>query len=136
MRLRWRREPCLLLLRPCASTCAAVLTELVLEGVVFCPRCGAALSPTMACTNVASCVISIVGSFSNGADVFRRLRDKRRRRKRNKRADELDEKELRLSRSLRQGPEDIGREYQRNVYGAGADFEVGDGMYDMKSCRA
>jgi hypothetical protein len=82
----------------------------------------------MAYTNVASCVISIVGSFSNGIDVFKRLRDKRRRRKRSKKLDRADEEELRLSRSLRQGPEDIGREYQRSVYEAGQYFEIGDGI--------
>lgn len=81
----------------------------------------------MAYTNVASCVISIVGSFSNGIDVFKRLRDKRRRRKRSKKLDRVDDEELRLSRSLRQGPEDIGREYQKSVYAAGQDFEIGDG---------
>ncbi|KAK5172942.1 uncharacterized protein LTR77_003064 [Saxophila tyrrhenica] len=82
----------------------------------------------MAYTNVASCVISIVGSFSNGLDVFKKLRDKRRRRKRSKKLDKVDEEELSLSRSLRQGPEDIAREYQRNVYGAGQDFEIGDAI--------
>lgn len=89
----------------------------------------------MAYTNVASCVISIVGSFSNGLDVFKRLRDKRRGRKRSKRTDAVDEKELRLSRSLRQGQEDIGREYQRSVYGAGQDFEIGDGEAAQRSAR-
>ena len=83
----------------------------------------------MAYTTVASCVISIVGSFSNGLDVFKKLKDKRRRRKRSKKMDKVDEEEeSRLSRSLTQGPEDIVREYQRSVYAAGQDFEIGDGM--------
>ncbi len=85
------------------------------------------LALSMAYTNVASCVISIVGSFSNGLDVFKKLREERRRRKRSKKVDIVDEEELRLSKSLRQGPEDIAREYQRSVCAAGQDFEVGDG---------
>ncbi|KAK3720662.1 hypothetical protein LTR37_003712 [Vermiconidia calcicola] len=82
----------------------------------------------MAHSNVASCVLSIVGSFANGLDVFKKLRDKRRRKRRPKKADNVEEQELRLSRSLRQGPEDIGREYQRSLYAAGYDYEMGDAI--------
>lgn len=81
----------------------------------------------MAHTNVASCVISIVGSFSNGLDVFKKLREKSQRKRRPKKNDTVDREELRLSRSLRQGQEDIGREYQNNVYVAGDQFAIGDG---------
>lgn len=82
----------------------------------------------MAHTNVSSCVLSIVGSFANSLDIFRRVR-KKRGRKRHTEANELkiDENELHLAKSLRQGPEDIGREYQRSVHAAGGQFAVGDG---------
>ena len=84
----------------------------------------------MAHTNVSSCVLSILGSFSSGLDVFKKLREKRGRRRRARKNETIEDDEQRLSRSLRQGPEDIGREYQRNLYAAGHDFEIGDGEYE------
>jgi hypothetical protein len=81
----------------------------------------------MAHSNVASCVLSIVGSFSNGLDVFKKLREKRQRRKKPKKSDVVDGEEMRLSRSLRRGQEDIGREYQNNVFAVGDHFAIGDG---------
>ncbi|KAK5710360.1 hypothetical protein LTR17_018957 [Elasticomyces elasticus] len=80
----------------------------------------------MAQTNVSSCVLSIVASFSSGLDVFKQFREKRRRKQRSKSNDKLDAGELRLARSLRQGQEDIGREYLQNVQIAGDYFAVGD----------
>ncbi|KAK5686160.1 hypothetical protein LTS10_002274 [Elasticomyces elasticus] len=80
----------------------------------------------MAQTNVSSCVLSIVASFSSGLDVFKQFREKRRRKQRSKSNDKLDAGELRLARSLRQGQEDIGREYLQNVRTAGDQFAVGD----------
>ncbi|KAK4896299.1 hypothetical protein LTR27_005821 [Elasticomyces elasticus] len=80
----------------------------------------------MAQTNVSSCVLSIVASFSSGLDVFKQFREKRRRKQSYKSNDKLDAGELRLARSLRQGQEDIGREYLQNVKTAGDQFAVGD----------
>jgi len=81
----------------------------------------------MAHTNVSSCVLSIVASYSSGLDVFKQLRERRRRKRRSKSSPKLDDEELRLARSLRQGPEDIGREYQKSVQAVGDYFAVGDG---------
>ena len=47
--------------------------------------------------------------------------------------DPLDEDEHRLAKSLRQGPEDIGREYQRNMQTVGDNFACGDGMRALYS---
>ncbi|KAK3618274.1 hypothetical protein LTR56_024763 [Elasticomyces elasticus] len=80
----------------------------------------------MAQTNVSSCVLSIVASFSSGLDVFKQFREKRKRKQRSKSNDSLNAGELRLARSLRQGQEDIGREYLQNVQIAGDQFAVGD----------
>ena len=82
----------------------------------------------MAHTQVSSCVLSIVASFSSSLDVFKRLRGSRRRRKHSK-SDEVtaNEEELHLTNSLRLGPEDIGREYQRSLQIAGDQYAVGDG---------
>ena len=85
----------------------------------------------MAHSNVASCVLSIVGSFSNGLDVFKKLKEKRARRKKPKKSDVVDGEEMRLSRSLRRGLEDIGREYQNNFFTVGDQFAVGDGKQHL-----
>ncbi|KAK1066375.1 hypothetical protein LTR74_007262 [Friedmanniomyces endolithicus] len=81
----------------------------------------------MAQTNVSSCVLSIVASYSSGLDIFKQLREKRSRKKQRSRTTaQLGEAEVRLARSLRQGPEDIGREYLKSVQAAGDWFAVGD----------
>ncbi|KAK1817457.1 hypothetical protein LTR12_008098 [Friedmanniomyces endolithicus] len=81
----------------------------------------------MAQTNVSSCVLSIVASYSSGLDIFKQLREKRSRKKqRSKATAQLGEAEVRLARSLRQGPEAIGREYLKSVQAAGEGFAVGD----------
>lgn len=89
----------------------------------------------MAQTNVSNCIFSIIGSFTSGLDVFKRfreLRDSDRKIRKNKnsskREAEAEEQELQLARSLRRGPEDIGREYQRNVQCVGDEYAMGDGM--------
>lgn len=79
-------------------------------------------------TNVSSCVLNILGSFASSLALFKKVKDKRRKKRRSRKDDRADDEELRLSRSLRQGPEDIGREYQHNVYAAGDQFAIGDGM--------
>lgn len=85
----------------------------------------------MAQTNVSSCVISIIASFTSGLDVFKKFRESRKSRKRrSKKNASVDDEELRLARSLRQGPEDIGREYQRSIQTAGDQFAHGDGGFD------
>ncbi|KAK5113544.1 hypothetical protein LTR62_003413 [Meristemomyces frigidus] len=80
----------------------------------------------MAQTNVSSCVLSIIASFSSGLDVFKTLRGKRKRGKRSKTLAQLDQEEVRLVRSLRRGPEEIEREYLVRSQGVGDRFAVGD----------
>jgi hypothetical protein len=68
----------------------------------------------MAHTNVSSSVLTIIASFSNGLDVLKKLR-RSGRKSNNHHAKMMKRNEgdaARLSRSLRHGPEDIGREYQ------------------------
>jgi hypothetical protein len=83
---------------------------------------------TMASANVSSSVLSIIASFSSGLDVFKKLRERRKRRRgRSKTEGQVDNNEQLLSRSLRQGPEDIGREYQRCSHSVvGEHMAVGD----------
>ncbi|UJO23364.1 uncharacterized protein CLAFUR5_12659 [Fulvia fulva] len=87
----------------------------------------------MAQTNVSSCVLSIIASLTSGLDVFRKFREsqsrkQRRSRKKNNHNETGNEDENRLAQSLRLGPEEIGREYQRSVYAAGEHFAQGDGI--------
>ena len=63
--------------------------------------------------------------------MFKKLRVKRRRKKRSTTSHKVDDEELRLVRSFRQGPEDIGREYQNSVQAAGDRFAVGDGRFAL-----
>ena len=73
-----------------------------------------------------------MGSFSNGLDVFKKLRERKQRRKWSRKNENADPEEVRLTRSLRQGQEDIGREYQNSVYAAGDQFAIGDGNSALK----
>lgn len=79
----------------------------------------------MAHTSVSSCVLSIIASFSSGLNVIKRLREKQKRKHKRKAS---GDEELRLSRSLRKGPEDIGWEYQTFSQRMGDQYAVGDGM--------
>lgn len=83
-------------------------------------------------SNVSSCVLNILGSFSSSLGLYKKLRDKRRKKKRARKNEPSDGEELRLSRSLRQGPEDISQEYQQSVYVVGDQFAIGDGMLARK----
>ncbi|QIX00147.1 hypothetical protein AMS68_005664 [Peltaster fructicola] len=62
---------------------------------------------------VSSGVRSIIESFINGLDVLSKLREKHKRKKQGTSRTEDDC--TRLSRSLRQGPEEIGLEYERGM---------------------
>lgn len=83
----------------------------------------------MANASVSSCVVSIISSFTSGLDVFKRFRQLRRSRKsRTKKQDKTSrDDEVQLVSSLRRGPEDIGREYQRSISAVGEHFAHGDG---------
>ncbi|KAF7191559.1 hypothetical protein HII31_07061 [Pseudocercospora fuligena] len=80
----------------------------------------------MAQSNVSSCVLSIVASFASGLDVFKKFRELRGKKRKSRKNASLDDEEVRLAKSLRQGPEDIGREYQRSIISVGEHFAQGD----------
>lgn len=100
----------------------------------------------MAQTNVSNGILSIIASFSNGLDVLKKLRKNRRKKKKKTSKwtnfsrkqqtdnDEEEEQALRLSRSLRRGVDDIGREYQaRSMRCDGERYAVGDGEFCVMS---
>lgn len=83
-------------------------------------------------SNVSSCVLNILGSFSSSLGLYKKLSEKRRKLKRRKKHDKAEEEqEQRLARSLRQGSEDISQEYHKDVHTVGDPFAIGDGKYTL-----
>ena len=78
----------------------------------------------MTAQSTDGCVLALIGSFTNGLDVFKKLR------KRRKKID-ADDAESRLTRSLQRGPIDICHEYDRNHAVQGEVFRRGDGNYHL-----
>jgi hypothetical protein len=91
----------------------------------------------MAHANVSNGVLTIIASFSNGLDVLKKLRRSRKtssQQSRRKKRD--DEDALRLSHSLRNGPEEIGREYQAGSMRCDSElYAMGDGKLDRRALR-
>jgi hypothetical protein len=77
----------------------------------------------MAAQSTDSCVLTLIGSFLNGLDVFKKLRKKKKK-------TNADDPESRLTRSLQRGPIDIRQEYERNYAVQGERFRKGDGTID------
>jgi hypothetical protein len=88
--------------------------------------------PAMAHANVSNGVLTIISSFSNGLDVLKKLRRAGKKgMHRSKPTKRNDEDALRLSRSLRHGPEEIGREYQvASMRCDSEQYATGDGRAD------
>lgn len=82
----------------------------------------------MAHASVSSCVLAIIASFCGGLDVLKKARERRRKNKRSN-VDKISHEESQLVRSLRQGPDEIGRQYHKSVQAAGDRVAVGDGMF-------
>lgn len=89
----------------------------------------------MAHANVSNGVLTIIASFSNGLDVLRKLRQSNKKSpKRTKAAKRNDEVALQLSRSLRHGPEEIGREYQAGSMRCDSErYAMGDGRSNLET---
>jgi len=101
------------------------------------PQSAVLLRFPMAHANVSNSVLTIIASFSNGLDVLKKLRRSRKtstpqsRKKKRK-----DDDALRLSRSLRHGPEEIGREYQAGSMRCDSEqYALGDGKLDCRASR-
>lgn len=76
-----------------------------------------------------SSVSSLIITFTRSLDYFKNLREQRRKKKTtkaNKKKEALRGDELKLSMSLRQGPVEIQREYERNYRANGDRYAVGD----------
>lgn len=79
---------------------------------------------------VASCVSNLIQAFTNGLNIFKRLRERRKRRKARKdsqASDPIASAELQLSKSLRKGPEELAERYAECYFsGLGPRFAKGD----------
>ena len=83
---------------------------------------------------VSSCVSNLIHAFTDGLNVFKRLRERRRKRK-GKQQKEREEgcsgAELQLSDSLRKGPVELKEKYE-SCYGEKGDkFAKGDGEFPV-----
>lgn len=79
---------------------------------------------------VASCVSNLVHAFTDGLNVFKRLRERRRKRKSKHKERESSAPsgaELQLSNSLKQGPVELREKYESCYGDKGEDFAKGDG---------
>ncbi|KAF1936000.1 hypothetical protein EJ02DRAFT_414763 [Clathrospora elynae] len=83
-------------------------------------------------TEVASCVSGIIEAFTNGLNIFKRLRERRRKRKarrENQVPDPTSSAESQLSKSLKKGPQDLAERYAECYYGGmGPKFAKGDAI--------
>jgi len=79
--------------------------------------------------DVSNCVSNLIHAFTDGLNIFKRLRE-RRRKKKSKKSRETVEKdegaELLLSNSLRRGPRDIQDRYEKCYGEKGERFARGD----------
>lgn len=80
---------------------------------------------------VASCVANLIQAFTNGLNIFKRLREKRKKRRAHKEsqtAATATSAELQLSKSLRKGPDELAVRYAECYHsGMGPQFAKGDG---------
>ena len=88
--------------------------------------------------DVSHCVSSLIQAFSNGINIFKRLRERREKRKVRKQTQALESAnnaELQLSNSLRRGPMELAEKYdecymQRNM---GRRFARGDREFALEA---
>ncbi|ORY15823.1 hypothetical protein BCR34DRAFT_584767 [Clohesyomyces aquaticus] len=80
---------------------------------------------------VSSCVSNLIHAFTDGLNIFKRLRERRRKRKNRKKEAQPDpavSAEMQLSNSLRRGPEEIEASYRNHYSKVGDQFAKGDAI--------
>lgn len=79
---------------------------------------------------VSNCVSNLIQAFTNGLNVFKRLRERKRKRKARKESQQSDpatSDEVQLSKSLRRGPQELAQQYDAFYSQTGQKFARGDG---------
>lgn len=85
---------------------------------------------------VSNCVSNLIHAFSNGLNVFKRLRERRRKRKgrkENQVADAAANEEQQLSKSLKRGPQELAEKYDACYSQTGKSFAKGDGKLHFQT---
>ncbi|KAF2026815.1 hypothetical protein EK21DRAFT_73286 [Setomelanomma holmii] len=80
---------------------------------------------------VSNCVFNLIQAFSNGLNIFKRLRERRRKkkaRKENQEVEAVSSDELQLSKSLRKGPQELAETYDACYSQTGQGFAKGDAI--------
>jgi hypothetical protein len=84
---------------------------------------------------VTNCVSNLIHAFTNGLNVFKRLREKRRKRKARKETQPIDaasRDEAQLSKSLKRGPQELAEKYDACYSQTGLSFAKGDGKLHLE----
>lgn len=81
--------------------------------------------------DVSHCVHNLIEAFTNGLNIFKRLRERKRKhkaRKQDQTPEPINSPELQLSNSLRRGPQDLAERYEEcyGQQGMGHRFAKGD----------
>lgn len=81
--------------------------------------------------DVSNCVHNLIDAFTNGLNIFKRLRERKRTHKARKQTqipEPVNSAELQLSDSLRRGPQDLAVRYEEcyGQRGMGPRFAKGD----------
>lgn len=79
--------------------------------------------------DVSGCVARLIHAFTDGLNIFRRVRERRRKKKAKKnreKADKEDGGEVQLSKSLRRGPKELQARYAKCYGQKGESFAKGD----------
>lgn len=84
--------------------------------------------------DVNKCVHNLIEAFTNGLNIFKRLRERRQKHKARKQSqahEPINSAELQLSNSLRRGPQDLAERYEEcySQTGMGNRFARGDCRY-------
>lgn len=86
---------------------------------------------------VSSCVANLIQAFTNGLNIFKRLRERRKKKKARQThqvAEPATSAELQLSKSLKKGPQELADKYAECYHGGmGQQFAKGDCMYTNSS---
>lgn len=111
-----------------------VLVVCILPMAVKLDSVGTRAAPRADEAEVSSCVAGIIEAFTNGFNIFKRLRERRKKRKSSRKdsdtSDATSSAEHQLSKSLRRGPIEVAEKYVECYQSSiGARFAKGDGEY-------
>jgi hypothetical protein len=87
---------------------------------------------------VSHCVSNLIHAFTNGLNIFKKLRERKRKRKARKDNQAIDaavSEEVQLSKSLKRGPKELAEQYDACYSQTGQHFAKGDGKLHLELNR-